>query len=54
MSISAYYRSENKDFTLAQGNCLDLLPNINFEFDMIFADPPYFLSNGGKKIQGRF
>lgn len=51
MSIKAYYRSGNKDFTLAQGNCLDLLPNINFEFDMIFADPPYFLSNGGISVQ---
>ena len=39
------------DFTLAKGNCLDLLPNVNFEFDMIFADPPYFLSNGGISVQ---
>ena len=30
---------------------MDLLPNINFEFDMIFADPPYFLSNGGISVQ---
>lgn len=51
MSIKAYYRSENKDFTLAQGNCLNLLPNINHQFDMIFADPPYFLSNGGISVQ---
>lgn len=51
MSIQAYYRSKNLDFTLAKGNCLDLLPNINFQFDMIFADPPYFLSNGGISIQ---
>lgn len=49
--IKAWYRSENKDFTLAKGNCLDLLPNINFQFDMIFADPPYFLSNGGISVQ---
>ena len=51
MSIQAYYRSKNLDFTLAKGNCLDLLPNINFQFDMIFADPPYFLSNGGISVQ---
>ncbi len=51
MSIKAYYRSNNLDFTLAQGDCLELLPNINFQFDMIFADPPYFLSNGGISVQ---
>lgn len=51
MSIKAYYRSQNKDFTLAKGDCLELLPNIDFQFDMIFADPPYFLSNGGISVQ---
>ena len=28
-----------------------MLPNINHQFDMIFADPPYFLSNGGISVQ---
>ncbi|MBO4509337.1 MAG: site-specific DNA-methyltransferase [Spirochaetaceae bacterium] len=51
MSVKSYYRSTNLDFTLAKGNCLELLPNINFQFDMIFADPPYFLSNGGISVQ---
>ena len=51
MSTKAYYRSQNNDFLLARGDCLTLLPNINFQFDMIFADPPYFLSNGGISIQ---
>ena len=51
MSIKPYYRSENLDFTLAKGNCLELLPNINHQFNMIFADPPYFLSNGGISVQ---
>lgn len=37
---------------LYQGDCLLLLDNLASEFpngcaDMIFADPPYFLSNGG-------
>lgn len=49
--IKAYYRSQNLDFTLAHGDCLELLPNVNFQFDMIFADPPYFLSNGGISVQ---
>ena len=37
---------------LYQGNCLDLMDSMaqshpNGRFDLIFADPPYFLSNGG-------
>lgn len=34
--------------TLYQGDSLDVLDKLEPEsFDMIFADPPYFLSNGG-------
>jgi len=51
MSIQTWYRSENKDFILAKGDCLELLPDINFQFDMIFAVPPYFLLNGGISVQ---
>ena len=37
---------------LYQGNCLDLMDSMaqshpSGRFDLIFADPPYFLSNGG-------
>jgi len=49
--IVPYYKSANKDFTLLQGNCIELLNSFEFEFDMIFADPPYHLSNGGISIQ---
>ena len=45
--ISSYYKSSNRDFTLLEGDCTKLLPLFNFKFDMIFADPPYFLSNDG-------
>lgn len=39
---------ESNDFCLFQGNCLELLPNFPDDFaDMIFADPPYNLSNDG-------
>ena len=46
-----YYKSPNNDFILAQGDCFKLLKEFDFKFDMIFADPPYFLSNGGISLQ---
>ena len=49
--IKSYYTSDNKDFLLAHGDTFKLLPEFNFKFDMIFADPPYFLSNGGISLQ---
>ena len=51
MVLKAWYRSKNHDFSLLQGNCIDLLNQLDFQFDMIFADPPYFLSNGGISVQ---
>jgi site-specific DNA-methyltransferase (adenine-specific) len=30
---------------------MELMPKINHKFDMVFADPPYFLSNNGLSIQ---
>lgn len=46
-----FYKSPNHDFTLLEGDCMKLLPQFRFQFDMIFADPPYFLSNGGISVQ---
>ncbi len=40
------------DFTLLHGDCMDLLPQIEDKsVAAIFADPPYFLSNGGISCQ---
>lgn len=49
--IKAYYKSTDRAFTLLHGDCFELLPQFEFKFDMIFADPPYFLSNGGISYQ---
>lgn len=49
--IVPFYKSDNRDFTIVHGDCFDVLPKFDFKFDMIFADPPYFLSNGGISYQ---
>ncbi len=49
--LHSFYKSANHDFTLLQGDCISLLSEFDFKFDMIFADPPYFLSNGGISVQ---
>lgn len=49
--ISAYYKSPSHDFNLICGDTFELLPQFEFKFDMIFADPPYFLSSGGISVQ---
>jgi site-specific DNA-methyltransferase (adenine-specific) len=49
--IPSYYKSPNNDFTLIQGDCVDTLSKFEFDFDMVFADPPYFLSGGGISYQ---
>ncbi len=49
--ITPYYKSSDRAFTILNGDCFELLPKFDFMFDMIFADPPYFLSNGGISYQ---
>ena len=49
--ISPFYKSNDRAFTIVHGDCFDVLPQFDFKFDMIFADPPYFLSNGGISYQ---
>lgn len=46
--IRPSYQDEDKRFTLYRGGCLKILPLLKENsVDMIFADPPYHLSNGG-------
>jgi site-specific DNA-methyltransferase (adenine-specific) len=41
-------RRSGQDFRLVEGNCLDALAALpEASVDLIFADPPYLLSNGG-------
>lgn len=49
--IKPYYKSPNRDHTLLHGDCFKLLREFDFKFNCIFADPPYFLSNGGISVQ---
>lgn len=49
--LKSYYKSQNRDFTLLHGDCFKLLKEFDFKFNCIFADPPYFLSNGGISVQ---
>lgn len=49
--IRSFYKSTDKAFTIVNGDSFDVLPLFEFKFDMIFADPPYFLSNGGISYQ---
>ena len=49
--IPSYYKSPNKDFTVIKGDCVETLSKFDFNFDMVFADPPYFLSGGGISCQ---
>jgi site-specific DNA-methyltransferase (adenine-specific) len=49
--LSPYFKSSDKAFTLLKGDSIELLNQFDFKFDMIFADPPYFLSNDGISVQ---
>lgn len=51
MTITPFYKSQDRNFTLLKGDCIELLNSFEFKFDMIFADPPYHLSNNGISVQ---
>ncbi len=49
--ITPYFKSDDKNFYLLHGDTMELLPQFEHKFDMVFADPPYFLSNNGLSVQ---
>lgn len=49
--LKPYFQSEDKKFYLLHGDTMELLSQFEHKFDMVFADPPYFLSNDGLSIQ---
>ena len=48
---NVFYASEDESFVLIEGDVFDILPQLNCCFDMVFADPPYFLSNDGFTVK---
>lgn len=49
--LAPFYAAKRKDFALYLGDCREIVHKLDGAFDMVFADPPYFLSNGGISIQ---
>ena len=48
--MTPFFTSDGNDFVLYKGDCREVVPTLGGSFDMIFADPPYFLSNGGMSV----
>ncbi len=54
--IQPFFSDSKKNITLYHGDCIDILAKMSNVYpngfvDVIFADPPYFLSNGGISCQ---
>ncbi len=51
-SPAPYFASDQRDFILYHGDALAILTQVSVAAaDLVFADPPYFLSNGGVTCQ---
>ena len=48
---SPAFQSADSLFSIFHGDCNEVLPHFAESFDLVFADPPYFLSNDGLSIQ---
>lgn len=50
--LSEFVHARGRDYLLYRGDCLKVLESFDeHTFDLVFADPPYFLSNGGFSCQ---
>jgi site-specific DNA-methyltransferase (adenine-specific) len=49
--LKPYFKSTDNSFYLFNGDVNTVLNQLEHKFDMVFADPPYFLSNNGLSIQ---
>jgi len=49
--IEPFFKSDDKNYYLLKGDTMEILSQFEHKFDMVFADPPYFLSNNGLSIQ---
>ena len=53
--MEAYFLSNDRQFQLYQGDAAECLRHLEGKCDMVFADPPYFLSRGiSSKINGEW
>lgn len=53
--LTEYNTTQFSDFKLYCGDSINIMLQLNDQFDMIFADPPYFLSTGnGVYINGKY
>ena len=48
--LKEYKTKQFSDFKLYCGDSTDVMSQIDNQFDMIFADPPYFLSTGNGRV----
>lgn len=49
--LTPYFKSNDTNFNLILGDTFEVLNTFDFKFDVVFADPPYFLSNDGLTIK---
>lgn len=51
--LKPYFKKDGREsFSLFCGDSRVVVPKLSYhKFDMVFADPPYFLSNGGFTVQ---